>query len=362
MAELTMDQIDGVLRHLPFLKRPDLVLSSSIPSKRQGNILVIGGEKHSPEITQLIQDLYENGFVIDFDWPAWQKSAETYYKEPEQLKYATLDTLQKLLTISVRKDHFCEGHFSAMVRSGHVTAIIERLAEIQHGVRATLPDNPWLDLPNRPPFVLPQDKALIDQFNSKAAERYHIPLDILPEPYLGNPDAPVVLLGLNPGFNVKDPEWHGNARFRKLSRANLLHKRADYPFYLLDPTIDRTKWWDRNLRWLIEEVGCAKTVANNVLCVELFPYHSKRFKHAKLCLKSQQYSFALVRQAIERNAVILLLRGYRLWLSNIPELQKYPSIYIARSFQTAAISPGNFPNGFKAAVDVLRKLGKQDAN
>lgn len=356
-----MGQVDRVLRHLPFLKRPDLVVSIDIPSRGQGDIFMIGGEEHSPEITQLIQDLHENGFVTDFKWRAWQKSAQTYYKEPERLKYATLGTLQKLLTISVRKDRFCEGHFSEMVRSGHVTAIIERLAEIRHGVMTTQPDNPWVDLPNRSPFVLPQDTALIDQFNSNAAERLHIHLDILPEPYLGNPDAPVVLLGLNPGFNVKDPEWHGKPRFRKLSRANLLHKRAEYPFYLLDPAIDRTPWWDRKLRRLIEEVGCAKTVAQNVLCVELFPYHSKKFKHAKLCVPSQQYSFALVRRAIDRGAVILQLRGDRPWLSNIPELENYPSLYRPCSVQNPAISPRNFPDGFKAAVDVIRKSGKQDA-
>lgn len=351
MDKLTNTQIDRVLRHLPVLHRPDLAISDWIGMEQKGNILTMGMEVHSTEIRRILQDLRENGFVIDADWGNWQKSAERYWEQPELLKYASLGTLQKVLTTHVRKDHFCEGHFSEVVRSGHLTAIIERLAEIRLG---TKDDNPWVDLPKRSPFVLPEDKACIENFNLKANDNFRIHLEIIPEPYLGNWNAPVVLLALNPGFKDADLTFHANPRFSELSRANLLHKPADYPFYLLDPSIDRTKWWDRHLRRLIDEVGCEK-VANNVLCVEFFPYHSRKFRHTKCRVPSQEHSFELVRQAIERDAVILLLRGRKQWVGEIPELENYRHFYIANTVQNAVVSPGNFPTGFKAALDAIRK-------
>ena len=50
--------------------------------------------------------------------------------------------------------------------------------------------------PGRPPFVLPQDEEHIQRFNETATPSHRVRLELLPEPFLGNPRAPVVLLGL----------------------------------------------------------------------------------------------------------------------------------------------------------------------
>ncbi len=187
-------------------------------------------------------------------------------------------------------------------------------------------DNPWKRLPITAPFLLSEDIELIEKFNSTADDRFKIHFNIFPEPYLGDPDAPIVLLGLNPGFKETNIAQHSDARFAELSRANLLHQLGDYPFYLLNPTIDRTKYWELKLRCLINQFGCSQ-IARKVFCVEFFPYHSRKFKHARLCIPSQQYSFLLVRRAIARGAVILQLRGGRYWLRNVCELATYPQVY-----------------------------------
>jgi hypothetical protein len=213
--------------------------------------------------------------------------------------------------------------------------------------------NPWVCLPSAPPYILPEDVELIKEFNLSAKEKYQVRWDISPEPFLGNPNAPVVLLSGNPGYNDKDPEWHGDPTFATRSRGNLLHRQSDYPFYLLDPTIKRTAYWEKGLKRLIalSEDSGQRLVANRVLCVEFFPYHSKRFKHGKLRLPSQDYSFGLVKQAVQRNAVILLLRCRKLWFAAVPELSSYPRCYVARSWQNSAISPRNFGDGFEMALN-----------
>jgi hypothetical protein len=84
-----------------------------------------------------------------------------------------------------------------------------------------LPRNPWLDLPDRQPFALPDDLSLIEEFNRKSSANYQVDLNLLPEPFIGRPDAPVVLLNLNPGWSPGDAEWHAKHAFVRLIRANL---------------------------------------------------------------------------------------------------------------------------------------------
>ena len=77
--------------------------------------------------------LYEHGWVVPFDWPRWQSVAEGYVNSPESLSQADAETIRRLLTLHVRKDRFCEGHLAAMFESGHITALLRRLAEIRAG-------------------------------------------------------------------------------------------------------------------------------------------------------------------------------------------------------------------------------------
>jgi hypothetical protein len=165
----------------------------------------------------------------------------------------------------------------------------------------------------------------------------------------------VVLLSANAGFTQKDISWHSDPSFAERSRGNLMHRQAAYPFYLLDPKIEKTLYWAKRLNSLIERLGESglKLAANNVFCVEFFPYHSKKFRHGKLRLPSQDYSFGLVRQAIEHDAIILVLRCRKLWFAAVPELECYPHRYIANSWQNSVVSKGNFGDGFEMAAKAI---------
>jgi len=85
---------------------------------------------YSDEVLNFVQDLYDNNIIYSFDWPAWQEEAERLHNDPEALASADLETLRKLLTVHVRKDRFSEGHLAAVIRDGHVLAILKRLEEV----------------------------------------------------------------------------------------------------------------------------------------------------------------------------------------------------------------------------------------
>jgi len=114
-----------------------------------------------------------------------------------------------------------------------------------------------------------------------------IHLELLPEPFLGAPTAPVVLLSLNPGYSPDDQQPHQDPTFQALSRASLVYAPGQYPFVLLNPEVQAPgrRWWESKLARLIEARG-REAVARNVLCVEYFLYHSYRFAHGRLQVSS----------------------------------------------------------------------------
>jgi hypothetical protein len=222
--------------------------------------------------------------------------------------------------------------------------------------------NPWLDLPEAAPFVLRGDVAGIERFNTTATPETTIQLDVMPEPFIGRPEAPLVFLLLNPGFDPATvPLYQSGTPLAVASRDNLRHARRDLPFFPLDPqclVLPGLSWWSRKLRRLVECVGLP-TAAHDILSVEWFPYHSRRCGLVPN-LPSQQYSFSLVRQAMARNATIVVMRSAARWIKSIPELASYPRLYRLRSPQNPSISPANCPDGWPAMLAALGGSKTQD--
>jgi hypothetical protein len=218
-------------------------------------------------------------------------------------------------------------------------------------------DNPWTYLPTAEPFVLESDRQAVSEFNTKARDEFKLRLELLPEPYWGNPNAKVVLLNLNPGFSDDDVRLHRtNAEFVECCRRSLLQEEQEYPAFYLNPAFSDTpgyRWCQRKLGALVNIVG-RKKVANGIFCIEFFPYHSNRYKRMRSILPSQHYSFHLVREAIRRGALMIMLRGKRGWLTQVPELVGYP-FYTLNSAQSGVISPRNLPAGFDDIVKALEQ-------
>ncbi len=225
-------------------------------------------------------------------------------------------------------------------------------------------ENPWTKLLSGQEYLLEQDRSDIKAFNKKhhGNSDKEIHLEVIPEPYLGDPNAPVVLLNLNPGFDAKDKHAHANPSFKRKSLANLRHKQAKYPFYLLDPDLNFAPgfcWWKQKLGPLMGTLDDPRgeKVSKGVFCVEFFPYHSETFSSRwnTNILPSQEYSFRLVQRAIRRNALILIMRSGKIWREHVPELKTYSKDRWeeASSPQNPAISPNNFPKLF---LEIVRRL------
>ncbi|MCY0899936.1 MAG: hypothetical protein OWU33_13605 [Firmicutes bacterium] len=169
---------------------------------------------------------------------------------------------------------------------------------------------------------------------SKHSAVLKLHLYLFPEPYIGLIDAPIVLLALNPGFDNDDPEWHKNPAMRKAVVENFTEVPRPYPFYPLNPKLANSpvaKWWGRLLApWLTSDPKQRQQVANRILAVDLFPYHSRQCGvdlSDIQTLYSYRYTCELVSNAMDRGALILILRSERNWQDAVPKLTKYSRVY-----------------------------------
>lgn len=218
--------------------------------------------------------------------------------------------------------------------------------------------NPWTALPDAPPFILPDEQEAVLSFNQTSKEIHQIRHELLPEPYLGNPEAEIILLNLNPGFSEQDANFYAQLQVRSAWRKNLLHEEMDYSFYMFDFAISQDtggpKWWSKRLKEPIQIAG-RKVVAQKFCCIEYFPYHPRRYGGFKTTLPSQKYNFYLVQKAVERNAVIISMRKTKSWVFAVPELKNHKLFYQVSSVQNPAISRRNCPEGFSLIEEILRQ-------
>ena len=214
--------------------------------------------------------------------------------------------------------------------------------------------NPWHELPLSGPYVLQRDAQAIGDFNRTARDHHRVHLEILPEPFLGNPLADIVLLSLNPGFSIEEERFHHfDADFRGGALANLSHTPIPYPFYFLEPgkASPGHMWWQQRLKSLTDLYG-HRAVANNVLCLEYFPYHSERFHSSMPRVPSQVYTRHLLEMAMKREAVVIVMRSLDRWRAAVPALDDYV-VHTLKSSQAVYVSPRNCPTGFGAACERL---------
>ena len=221
--------------------------------------------------------------------------------------------------------------------------------------------NPWTSLPTRAPYLLASDENAVMQFNASAEDIHKIRYELRPEPFLGRIDAEIILLNLNPGFSEDDHLLYEQEYAQSIWKKNILHEPLEYPFFLLDPQLSGfpgPKWWVRHLKEPIQVASKdVQTVANKICCIEFFPYHSRRYAWKGGILESQKYSFHLAELAVERDAVIIVMRGAEQWYEAVPKLSTHKRKFELNSKQNVVISKGNCPEGFPHVERILKASG-----
>ncbi|WP_313918689.1 hypothetical protein [Tahibacter sp.] len=201
--------------------------------------------------------------------------------------------------------------------------------------------NPWVDIPIEPPYVLPMDWPYIEVANKLKSDTGQLHRARMPEPRSGPRDAPVVVLQINPSYEKDSRENPLSVADEARLRAALIDEYAPH-VGIADKS---NKWWNRAVAQPLAHFGESgrDRVARGICSIEFFPYPSLSFACALLRLPSQAYQFRLVRDALARDALIVVTRGWSLWLGAIPELHAAEGRTVLRTKnpRSVAISEGN---------------------
>ncbi|ALS24945.1 DUF6508 domain-containing protein [Paenibacillus naphthalenovorans] len=124
--EITSQDIDKILKL--YAKSKELVGADPLDGRLQ-------------EFThELLQTLFETGFLMVFNWHEWLDRNEAFKDLNkdihEEINFADLETLSKLMTSYVRGDRFNEGLLEHIVADGKLQCILERLREIKEQLEA----------------------------------------------------------------------------------------------------------------------------------------------------------------------------------------------------------------------------------
>ena len=209
--------------------------------------------------------------------------------------------------------------------------------------------NPWHDFDRHSSSAIHDiDKAIVAKFNASIEKRkngqsFALSTEREPQPYFGNPEAPLLLLYANPVINSERDSEEATEEYSRLLDKARKHEDIEENFLYLNSAYKGRfghEWWQSTLKNVIEDVGL-KAIHQNVFSVELFAYASLKFQAPKELIPTQEYTRWLVKRAISNHATIMLGRARREWIQLIPELQVYENVFQLKNPRQKRISPGN---------------------
>lgn len=130
--------------------------------------------------------------------------------------------------------------------------------------------------------------------------------DIMPEPFLGNPDnCSIVMINLNPGYTIGDDVKLSRQKTSKRFADNNLKGYSDFakPFpYLSNPSIHPAGagWWEGRKEYLDRLVRAytGKDTTRFPFAMELCPWHSNKWEEAKVKIEGTVYDRMIQRALI----------------------------------------------------------------
>jgi hypothetical protein len=211
--------------------------------------------------------------------------------------------------------------------------------------------NPWeklLKTNGKCKYIAECDKDFLLDIDKK------FKLDFIPQPYVGNPYSSVVY------YLLGNPNPLGNnysIELQELQKKNLSHEIIEYPLFWLDPKYKESevyKWWIDNLSYLVGELG-RKIITKYIFAIDYFGYFSENTPSFKN-LPSQEYSFYLIKKAIEDKKIIIVARCANRWYNSISTLKEYENTFELNNPSNVIISPGNVGDeNFDKIIERLRK-------
>lgn len=136
-VNLTREDLEAVLAHLPELRKA--------VTDRKNDPAVLTHE-YSDEfrsvVRGIVNEFHKRPFMYAFDYMSWMDDAKRLTDDQEAVSTTDLETLRKLLVVHWRSDYWDTNneHWEYIASTGHLTALLERLAELANDMEPTRDD------------------------------------------------------------------------------------------------------------------------------------------------------------------------------------------------------------------------------
>jgi len=121
-----LKNISNILNYLPYFSNPDNEFYENINESSQKPY-----KKYSEAIHQFCLTLHHENMIQTFPWRKWTKNAREYYNNPTLIAKADLPTLQKLFTIPIRAEKYCQGQLGNMIDTEIILKLLLRLKTLK---------------------------------------------------------------------------------------------------------------------------------------------------------------------------------------------------------------------------------------
>lgn len=127
--------LKALIAHRSVLAAPGLVFGVATPARSVGEGMIeMGYFTLGPEAVAFIGDVYAYGWVRDFDWMTWSRTAQggRLLQDPVALANADEDDFARVLTVCMREAHWGPEALNDRFREGLLTRVLERAAALFH--------------------------------------------------------------------------------------------------------------------------------------------------------------------------------------------------------------------------------------
>lgn len=234
-------------------------------------------------------------------------------------------------------------------------------------------DNPWAAIKDGN-YVLETEK------DAAKHEQYQFHTDLPPQPFQGNPEAPIWILMLNPGYSEKTDQYpvsdadyykkHDDRRKAMLAQLTFSPpKEKNHWHYVLDNE-DRNyskNWFKEHF---FKDMGIDENnVDKNIFILQACGYVSEKFNgDLNKMTKSfphMEYAQKLARWGLNHGKIIVIARSCTYW-QNVLEIEKksqeiQKNVYFLSSNMNIVFSSNNILNWAKEQSNVPREQNKKES-
>ena len=207
--------------------------------------------------------------------------------------------------------------------------------------------NPWHDIKSK-------NYILKDEKDAAGNEQYQFHTDLPPQPFQGNPKAPIWILMQNPCYSEDDEKYYGGDTDRCTAILNQLKfkKSGEHWHYVLDNAKNNfsRKWFEDH--FFNKDMSItADNVDDKIFILQAVGYASEKFNGNLNKMANDfphmKFTQELARWGLNHGKIIVIARCKDYWL-NILEAEKHPknfnNIYFFSSPQNISFSTGNIVN------------------